>query len=449
MKRIELIGIQGIPLIKSGDNIADIIIKKIDENNIHLKNNDILIIAQTVISKSLGLIKNLSEIKPSEKAEKIFNEIEKKVRDANLPLKNPQLIQAIIDESNDILIKEHVLITETKHGFICANAGIDTSNIKGEGNISFLPDNSDIEAKKIRKLIKQKIKVDIAVIISDSFGRPFRKGSVGVAIGCAGIEPLLDKRGYKDLYGKELKSTLIGQIDNLASSAQLIMGECDEGLPIVLIRGYSFSLSENGSIISILRKKKNDLFLKKDEYIIENFLKGRRSYKSEYSNREVDQNIINASIKISQFAPKAHNRIFGKYIILKKQQRKDLIDKMNQKLYEDLTKDNRSEDFISEKIAKTRNTFLNAPILILLCLNINKLIPYPDQERKNNEFLIGVQSISSSAIYFILALESKGLKSCWYSAPLFASKIVQRVLRLSKSLKPMAFFTIGYPTNEK
>ena len=118
---------------------------------------------------------------------------------------------------------------------------------------------------------------------------------------------------------------------------------------------------------------------------------------------------------------------------------------MNQKLYEDLRRDDKPQEFIINKIKKTRIAFLEAPILILLCLDSSKLDPYLDEERKNNEFLIGVQSVSASAIYFILALESKGLKSCWYSAPLFASEIVQNILKLSETLKPMAFFTIGYP----
>ncbi|MBY9005413.1 MAG: coenzyme F420-0:L-glutamate ligase [Candidatus Lokiarchaeota archaeon] len=445
MNKIELIGVQGIPLINKGDDISNIILEKLDENNIILRNNDILVIAQIIISKSLGLVQKLNDIKPSQKAKTIFYEIEKKVKEANLPFKNPNLIQAILNESKEILKAEHVLITETKHGFICANAGIDSSNVKGKDNISFLPEDSDKEAKIIKESIKRQLKVDIAVIISDSFGRPFRKGTIGVALGSAGIEPLLDKRGYKDLYGKELRTTLIGQVDNLASSAQLIMGESNEGLPIVLIRGYNFYIKDNTSIKSILREKKYDLFSRKNESVIENLLKGRKSYKSRFIKREINENLIKFCIKISEWAPKAHNRCLGKYLIVKKTQRKDLIDMMNQKLYEDLRRDDKPQEFIINKIKKTRIAFLEAPILILLCLDSSKLDPYLDEERKNNEFLIGVQSVSASAIYFILALESKGLKSCWYSAPLFASEIVQNILKLSETLKPMAFFTIGYP----
>ena len=442
--KIEIIGIEGIPLIKKGDDISLIILEKLKQNNIELKKNDILVVAQKIISKSLGLIEDLRNIHPSNEAMEIFNKIKTKVKELKLPIKNPELIQLILNESKELLKAEHVLITETKHGFICANAGIDKSNIMGENYISLLPKDPDKEAKIIRDLIKQYTGKEIAVIISDSFGRPFRKGSIGVALGVAGIYPLLDKRGSNDLYGKELQTTLVAQVDNLASAAQLLMGETDEGIPVILIRGYNFELNKNASIKSILREKKYDLFIQKNENIIKNLLKNRRSYKSNYSNKEVDKNLIINCIKISNWAPRAHNRQLGKYIIIEKKTRKNLIDKMNFKLNEDLRGDNKSEDIIKKKINRTRNSFLEAPFLILLCLDSSELDNYPDITRNNNEFLLGVQSISTSAIYFLLALESKGLSACWYSAPLFAGESVQKTLNLPNNFKPMAFFTIGY-----
>ncbi|MFX1590331.1 MAG: coenzyme F420-0:L-glutamate ligase [Promethearchaeota archaeon] len=447
--KIQIIGLKGIPLIKEGDIIADIITDSLRKNRIILNNGDILVIAQTIISKSNGNVKNLREIKPSQEAMEIFENIKPKMEKFDLPMKDPRLIQLIIDESKELIKVEHVLITETKHGFICANAGIDKSNVEGEENFSLLPENSDEDAEKIRKSLNLLTGKDVAIIISDSFGRPFRIGSVGVALGVSGIDPLLDKRGTLDLFGHELKTTIIGQADSLASAAQLIIGEANEGIPIALIRGYDFNFSNNATIKPILREKSVDLFRseKKSEFV--NFLKSRRSYKLKFDSNTVDVEIIKRCIEIARWAPSAHNGQFWRYIIMEQgQQREDLINEMNNKLRSDLEKDGKSERFIDSKIKKSRNRFLKAPILIVLCMDTNELERYTNDEQNQNEFIMGVQSISSSAIYLLLALELENLASCWYCAPLFAKEIVKRILNLPKSYIPMAFFTVGYPIED-
>ncbi|MHA1273935.1 MAG: coenzyme F420-0:L-glutamate ligase [Promethearchaeota archaeon] len=260
VKKISIYGIEGIPLIKPGDNIAEIIIKALEKENISLQDKDIILIAQSIISKSLGLILDLNKIDVSVKAKKIWERISQKSKEKNLPSINPEFIQVVIDESNEIIRAEHILITETKHGFICANAGVDRSNSMGKNKVTLLPREPDKEALKIRNYIKEKTGKNVAIVITDSFGRPFRKGSVGVAIGTSGIEPLYDRRGEKDLYGYELEDTIVGHIDNLASASQLIMGESNEGIPVVIIRGYNFELNEKASINQIIIEKDFDLF---------------------------------------------------------------------------------------------------------------------------------------------------------------------------------------------
>jgi coenzyme F420-0:L-glutamate ligase/coenzyme F420-1:gamma-L-glutamate ligase len=290
----------------------------------------------------------------------------------------------------------------------------------------------------------------VAIIVSDSFGRAFRIGAVGVALGVSGITPILDKRGDKDLYGKALQSTIVGQIDNLASSAQLVMGEADEGLPVVLIRGYDFDFDNNASINQILRKRELDLFredgiLKKSE----EFLKSRRSYKFEFSNRKVDEALITESIELARWAPSAHNGQFWRYIIMEEGKiRKDLIKNMNEKLKDDLLRDGKSEHFIQSKIEKTKSNFLDSPYLILLCLDTTDLEEYSDSSRESNEFIMGVQSVSASATYLLLAFEINGLAACWYCAPLFAKDIIKDTLKLPSRFIPMAFFTVGYSVRD-
>ena len=446
--QIKLIGLANIPIIKKGDNISKIIIEGLIANKVSLDDGDLIVIAQSIISKSNGRIRNLNEITPSDKALKLYDKIAPKSKKHGLPVKPPELIQAIIEESNKIIKAEHVLITETNFGFICANAGIDRSNVEGIDNITLLPKNPDVDAKKIRSSLKNSLNKNIGVIITDSFGRPFRVGSVGVAIGISGIEAILDKRGEKDLFGHELQTTIIGQVDNIASAAQLIMGETDEGNPVVIIKGYKFELTKTASIKSIIREKEYDLFREDNYNSFIKILKGRRSYKLSFENKEVDLKVIKDCIELAQWAPSAHNGQFWRYIIIKNDSsRKILIDKMNEKLRVDLKKEGRSENYINVKINKTRNKFLQAPILILLCLDKSDLDKYPDSDRARSELTLGIQSVSSSATYLLLAFEMKHLAACWYCAPLFAKNITKEALQLPQSYIPMAFFTVGYPTS--
>src|SRR5665648_161546 len=318
-ERVNLIALKGIPKIKPGDNLANIIIDSVSKSNIILEEGDILVIAQSIVSKSRGFLVDLNKIEPSDYANMLHESMKPLATKENITIKDPQIIQLILDESNELIRSDHVMIVETKHGFICANAGIDRSNVEGDNMVTILPDNSDEEAKKINDELKNLIHKNLAVIISDSFGRPFRRGAIGVAIGLSGIDAILDKRGKYDLYGKELKSTIIGQVDNLASAAQLIMGEADEGFPIVLIKGYEFEINNQAKISSIIRERSADLFReKKSDNDIIKTLKSRRSYKLGFSSKEVDEELIRECIDLSRWAPSAHNGQFWRYIILSK-----------------------------------------------------------------------------------------------------------------------------------
>jgi coenzyme F420-0:L-glutamate ligase/coenzyme F420-1:gamma-L-glutamate ligase len=444
-KKIQILGIPNIPLIKKDDDIAHIILNRCKKENFTIEDEDIILIAQTVITKSLGRIRDLSESAPDQEAYKIYNKIKHLCEARKISIKPPELIQAILEESKAILKTEHVLITETKHGFVCANAGIDKSNIEGKTKIGLLPKDPDKEARNIRDKIQKQTGKKIAVIITDSFGRPFRKGSVGVALGVAGISPLKDQRGKKDIYGHILQSTIIGQADNLASAAQLVMGESDEGIPISIIRGYSFDYNRNAVISKILREPETDLFRDNIEYSFEQLLKNRRSYKLEYSKKKVERSTIENALALSRWAPSAHNAQPWRYAILERgKTRERLIDEMNKKLKSDLQKDGKTERQIQKEIKKTRNNFLKSPFLILLCLDRESLETYPDKERKKNEYLLGVQGISAAATYLLLSFEMMGLSTCWYCAPLFAKAVVREVLDLPNELDPMAFFTVGY-----
>ena len=238
--------IPSIPEIKSGDDLPSIISKAFKKNRIKLKDKDVLVITQKIISKAENRLVHKDFIKPTAKAIILSKKINK----------NPFLTQLILDESKRIILKKPgVIITETHHGFICANSGIDQSNIPVD-YYCLLPLNPDNSAKKIRLIFEKEFDIKIGVIISDTFGRPFRSGQTDVAIGVSGITPLLNYRGIKDSYGKNINVTSIAIADELASSAELVLGKTTDS-PVALIRGYNFKFSTKNSKLLIMPKNKS------------------------------------------------------------------------------------------------------------------------------------------------------------------------------------------------
>lgn len=250
---IRIIGLKNIPLIEKGDDIGGLILNGAKEHEIALDNGDVLVIAETAVAKSEGNFIDLEKLEPGQKAFEL----------ANLTGKDPKLVEAIIKESAEIIkVGPDFIISETRHGFVCANAGIDESNVD-EGLATPIPLNPDKSAAIIRKHLKDAIGKNMAVIISDTQGRAFREGAIGVAIGVSGIEALWDRSGELDLYGRELKTTSIAVADELSSAASLVMGQADEGIPVVIIKGVSYFdrlKNESGSIKSLIRPKKYDVF---------------------------------------------------------------------------------------------------------------------------------------------------------------------------------------------
>lgn len=250
---IRIIGIKKIPLVKENDDIAELISNALDIEEISVEDGDVFVVAETVISKSEGNIIHLETIKPSLMAEEL----------ADKTGKDPRLVEAIIQESNEILRVGHdFIVSEDKHGFVCANAGIDESNVD-KGRATPIPDDPDKSARIIREKMEEATGKEIVVIIADTQGRPFREGAIGVAIGISGMHPLWDRKGEKDLYGRTLQTTNIAVADELASAASIMMGQADEGIPVVIIRGVEYVKSlkdDSATAKALIRPKKYDVF---------------------------------------------------------------------------------------------------------------------------------------------------------------------------------------------
>jgi coenzyme F420-0:L-glutamate ligase / coenzyme F420-1:gamma-L-glutamate ligase len=245
----------GIPLIKSGDNLIQFILESLAQAEIDLVDGDILMLAQKIVSKSEGRWMNLAQVQPSERAMDLANEIEKDAR----------LIELILQESRSVLrTRPGTIIVEHRLGFVCANAGIDHSNVAGEGNpaeewVLLLPQDPDQSAALLRDGIKVKTGADIGVMIIDSHGRAWRLGVVGTTIGISGVPGLVDLRGEADLFGYNLRITQIAAADELAAAASLVMGQAAEGTPVVHVRGFPYPLRQS-SLGELLRPQELDMF---------------------------------------------------------------------------------------------------------------------------------------------------------------------------------------------
>jgi coenzyme F420-0:L-glutamate ligase/coenzyme F420-1:gamma-L-glutamate ligase len=245
--------LSGIPLIEPGDDLARILADVLRETGVGLRDGDILVVAQKILSKAEGRYVDLAEVTPSERAREI----------AAKTGKDPRHVEVVLSESEEIVkVGPHVVVAAHKLGFVMANAGIDESNIdhgEGAGRVLLLPHDPDGAAAELKRRLDEAFGVSIGVVINDSFGRPWRNGVVGVALGAAGVPSLVDRVGAQDLFGRKLKVTEIAVADELASAGSLLMGQADEGIPAVLVRGFRAAAPEKPAL-ALIRSRERDMF---------------------------------------------------------------------------------------------------------------------------------------------------------------------------------------------
>lgn len=250
-QEIEIIPIPDIPLIKEGDTISQILLNCLEKNGMTLQDSDVIVIAQTIVSKAEGSIVDLKEVNPSLKAVELSEETGK----------DPRLCEVILREAVELVrVGKGPIIAETKHGIVCASCGIDHSNVKGDVDyVALLPDDPDKSAAEVRDSIRKETGKDVAVIINDTQGRPLRAGAVGTAVGLSGLVPIWVRAGESDLYGYVLEASPIAIADELASAASILQGQSNESIPIVIIRGARY-LKGEGTAKGLLRDRERDLF---------------------------------------------------------------------------------------------------------------------------------------------------------------------------------------------
>ncbi len=250
-----LTALKGIPLIRQGDDLADIIVSGLAASDISLEDDDILVLGQKIVSKAEGRMMNLADVAPGEEARRLASEVDK----------DPRLVELMLRESSSVLrTRPGTIIVEHKLGFICANAGIDHSNVAGAGTpeeeyVLLLPSDPDASAAFLRGKLETQTGKRLGVMIIDSHGRAWRVGTVGMCIGLSGLPAVVDERGWKDLFGYTLRITIVGVADELAAAASLLMGQAAEATPVVHVRGFPYPL-RSGSLKDLIRPKELDLF---------------------------------------------------------------------------------------------------------------------------------------------------------------------------------------------
>jgi coenzyme F420-0:L-glutamate ligase/coenzyme F420-1:gamma-L-glutamate ligase len=246
---MQIFGLSKMPLVRRGDRIADQIVKAAAEDGLQIEARDVLVVAQKIVSKAEGKEVSLKSVSPSTFSKAL----------SRITGKDPRHLEVILGETESVVrMRDAHLIVETHHGFVCANAGVDKSNVENKNSVTLLPADPDKSAREIRNRIRELTGADVGVIVSDTFGRAWRIGQVDVAIGVDGMNPVADYRGRKDMFGHPLNVTQIAVADELASAAELIMKKSD-GVPVAIVRGFEYPRGK-GSAKDLVRPREQDLF---------------------------------------------------------------------------------------------------------------------------------------------------------------------------------------------
>ena len=247
---VRILGVDGIPEVKAGDDPIELIMAGLATSNITLEAGDIVVVTHKLVSKAEGQVVELDKVTASDLA----------TRWAETYEKDPRHVEVVFQEAARVVRMDHgLIIAETRHGFVCANAGVDASNVAGHKAVSMLPIDPDASARGIREGLEKRVGFAPAVIITDSFGRPWRRGIMNIAIGSAGINPLLDYRGQFDDQGYEMHATVMAIADEIASAAELVMNKLDRR-PVAIVRGYDYEPSDVGAAESMVMSADRDLF---------------------------------------------------------------------------------------------------------------------------------------------------------------------------------------------
>ncbi|HWP26714.1 MAG TPA: coenzyme F420-0:L-glutamate ligase [Xanthobacteraceae bacterium] len=443
-----LIALPGIPLVKPGDDLAEMIAAALRAADERLQDGDVLVVAQKIVSKAEGRLVHLATVQPSAHAQEL----------SLVCGKDPRLVELILRESTEVVrCRRNVLIVLHRLGFVTANAGIDLSNVEQadsqDSTALLLPEDPDASCATLRARLRSITGADVAVVMNDSHGRAFRNGTAGVAIGASGLAALVDRRGEPDLFGRLLQTTEVGLADEIAAAASMLMGQAREGRPVVLIRGLFFRRAD-GSAKELIRPKEQDLFLTAaptpaaNDRSVEQFIRSRRSIRH-YSPQPVPEAVVEGILESAMCAPSAHNRQPWRFaVIYDAPTKRELALRMGERLRADRTADGDPAEVIAKDVERSYLRIANAPVVILVCLSMQEMDVYPDERRNACERQMAVQSTAMAAQNILLSAHAAKLGASTMCAPLFCPETVRAVLGLAPDWEPQMLITLGYPAGE-
>ncbi len=332
--------------------------------------------------------------------------------------------------------REDLVIAETHHGFVCANAGVDASNVEA-GFVSLLPEDPDGSAEKLRADLAERVGADVAVVITDTFGRPWRRGLVNVAIGCAGLPALVDLRGTPDHHGRELEATVVALADEVAAASGLVMGKAAR-VPAALVRGVAFD-DEPTPASAMLRPPEEDLFRASPLLSISE----RRTIR-EFGPGEVPGMVLEEAVRAACTAPAPHHaRPWSFTAIWSASAKRRLVGAMAQAWRDDLLRDGVAEATIERRLGRSDALLGTAPVLIVPWLTFDAAHPYPDGERRHAEQEMFLLSAGAAIQNLLLALHAQGFASCWISSSLFCQEETRAALGMDEEWFAMGTVAAG------
>ncbi|MGW2146024.1 coenzyme F420-0:L-glutamate ligase [Nonomuraea bangladeshensis] len=402
---VEVIAVQGIGEVREGDDLAALLA------GAEVRDGDIVVVTSKIVSKAEGRVRRA-----------------------------PDRSQAIADETERVVARRgDTVISQTRHGFVMAAAGVDASNTE-QGTVLLLPEDPDASARRIRAGLAERTGVRTGVIVSDTFGRPWRNGLTDVAIGVAGVRPLDDFRGRSDAYGNELSATVTALADEIAGAAELVKGKLD-GVPVAIVRGLAHLVTddEGPGVAPLVRPADEDLF----RYGSRDVVFARRTIR-EFSAEPVDPQAVRRAVAAGIAAPAPHHTTPWRFVLVESPEtRTKLLDAMREAWIADLRGDGFSEESIAKRVRRG-DVLRNAPYLVVPCLVMEGSHTYRDERRNAAEREMFVVATGAGVENFLIQLAVEGLGSAWVSSTMFCRPVVREVLDLPAAWDPMGCVAVGH-----
>jgi coenzyme F420-0:L-glutamate ligase/coenzyme F420-1:gamma-L-glutamate ligase len=409
---VEILPVHGIPEVRPGDDLPGLIVTALAGAGIQVRHGDVLAVTQKVVSKAEGRL-----VETGEGGREAW----------------------VAHEARRIVGRRHdVVIAETRHGFVCANAGVDASNV-ADGFVTLLPEDPDGSAEDIRRALAASVGVAVGIVVTDTFGRAWRRGLVNVAIGAAGIPALVDLRGSKDAAGRVLEATIVALADEVAAASGLVMGKA-EGVPVAVVRGLSLE-GPRLPAAALVRERGEDLFRESPLQSIH----ARRSIRA-FAPGAVERSVLLEAVAAACTAPAPHHTRPWLFVALGAGPvRRRLLDRMADTWVADLRADGTPEEVIERRLGKSDALLREAPALVVPCVRLLGAHPYPDAERSVAEREMFLLSGGAAIQNLMLALHAQGLASCWVSSTLFCKEETREALGLEDPWIPLGSVAAGWP----